>query len=107
MGLRRVQVADRRMPAEHRSPDLVLGRQGTLLGLLGRLRDRPGTFLRGWNMTEKPTQTVTITLAAYESLVRDRKMLRHLEANGVDNWEGYSSPFVDKEDEEDDDAMVA
>lgn len=38
----------------------------------------------------KPEQTVTISKADYEQLLRERYILRALEAAGVDNWEGYA-----------------
>lgn len=36
------------------------------------------------------TDKVTISEAEYKSLVLDSVILQHLEANGVDNWIGYS-----------------
>lgn len=50
---------------------------------------------------EMSTQ-VTISKAEYDNLIQDQKFLRHLEANGVDNWEGYSHP--DNEEDEDESA---
>lgn len=34
--------------------------------------------------------TVEISREEYESLLRDSAFLQELEADGVDNWEGYS-----------------
>jgi len=34
-------------------------------------------------------EMVEITKKEYESLLKDRKWLRALEAAGVDNWEGH------------------
>lgn len=36
-----------------------------------------------------PSTDITITKEQYESFLEDEKMLRALEAAGVDNWEGY------------------
>jgi hypothetical protein len=46
--------------------------------------------------------TVTISRKEYESLKEDAALLAHLEANGVNNWEGYSHPSWDDEDDDDD-----
>lgn len=43
---------------------------------------------------------VQITEKEYNKLKESDRILRALEAAGVDNWEGYSSAFQD-EDEED------
>lgn len=40
-------------------------------------------------MSETNEQTITITKAEYNSLVKDSLLLGFLEENGVDNWEGY------------------
>jgi len=34
-------------------------------------------------------ETITITKAEYDDLVRDQKFLNCLRRAGVDNWEGY------------------
>ncbi|SKA18003.1 hypothetical protein SAMN02745126_04016 [Enhydrobacter aerosaccus] len=44
-------------------------------------------------------ETVEITKAEYERLLRSRKRLRCLEAAGVFNWEGYGEA-IQLEDEE-------
>lgn len=49
-----------------------------------------------------PDETVIVvhlTLKQYKCLLDDSVMLRHLEANGVDNWEGYSRPSKVEEDD--------
>jgi hypothetical protein len=45
--------------------------------------------------------SITIPLALYNSLCKDQKQLRNLEARGVDNWEGYSNVDWEEEDGED------
>lgn len=35
------------------------------------------------------TDTVTISRAKHEQLLKDQQFLRALQAAGVDNWEGY------------------
>ncbi len=50
--------------------------------------------------TKSDTEMVTITRARYESLFEDARLLAHLEVNGVDNWEGYSYPDKEEEDED-------
>lgn len=50
------------------------------------------------NATSEPA-LVTITKERYTSLLEDEAQLRHLEALGVDNWEGYSSYTDEDEDE--------
>lgn len=42
---------------------------------------------------------ITIPLADYNDLVEAANFLNHLHTNGVDNWEGYTSP-PDDEDED-------
>lgn len=49
------------------------------------------------------SETVTISRNEYDRLLKDSKFLAHLEANGVDNWEGYAWPDTDDDDEEGDD----
>lgn len=49
-------------------------------------------------MTE---EMVTVRKTYLERLVADSRQLHHLEAAGVDNWEGYTS--IDDEDEEEED----
>jgi hypothetical protein len=44
---------------------------------------------------------ITITDAEYARLLDDSHQLAHLEAMGVDNWDGYS--YYKDEDEEDED----
>ena len=46
------------------------------------------------------SETVTITRKEYEGLIEDSRFLDHLIANGVDNWEGYSRPSDEDEDED-------
>ena len=43
---------------------------------------------------------ITIPEAEYKRLKADSDQLAHLEANGVDNWEGYSRCGGDEEDED-------
>jgi hypothetical protein len=45
-------------------------------------------------------ETVTILRSEYDHLIEDSQFLKHLHANGVDNWEGYTHPD-DDEDEDD------
>lgn len=47
------------------------------------------------------TDTITITLKEYNSLLEDSALLAALEAAGVDNWEGYSDAVnaIDEEEE--------
>jgi hypothetical protein len=49
-------------------------------------------------------EMITIKKSLYEKLLRDSKQLSHLNAAGVDNWEGYSyyssEEDIDEEDEE-------
>jgi len=44
-------------------------------------------------------ERITISKKLYESLLKDRKTLRALEAAGVDNWEGYSEAFPSEDEE--------
>lgn len=44
---------------------------------------------------------ITITDAEYARLLDDSAQLAHLEAMGVDNWDGYS--YYKDEDEEEED----
>ncbi len=52
------------------------------------------------------TKMVTISKTTYDELIRDSKILRALEAGGVDNWEWYSESlkdaglYVDEDDED-------
>jgi glutamine synthetase adenylyltransferase len=39
---------------------------------------------------KKMTEMITITKEQYEELAEAYNFLQHLEAWGVDNWEGYS-----------------
>ena len=48
-------------------------------------------------MTE---DTITITLAEYNSLLHDQRKLTCLEGAGVDNWDGYDSAMDMLEEEE-------
>lgn len=43
-------------------------------------------------------ESVTIFASEYDSLLKASNQLDHLEANGVDNWEGYT--VFDEEEEE-------
>ena len=45
------------------------------------------------------TVTITFTLKEYEDLVYDRRVLRALEASGVDNWEGYEDAMSELSEE--------
>lgn len=45
-----------------------------------------------------PDDTITITRQQYFNLRLADLVLAHLEAEGVDNWQGYSYP-VEEEDE--------
>jgi hypothetical protein len=36
----------------------------------------------------------------WQRLRKEIELLRHIQANGVDNWEGYSSPPYKEEDDE-------
>lgn len=45
-------------------------------------------------------ETVTISKAEYQSLVRDSSVLNALEAMGVDNWQGYGDAMAYLEEEE-------
>jgi len=36
-----------------------------------------------------PVETITITRAEYTQLLADQRLLRALQAAGVDNWDGY------------------
>lgn len=45
-------------------------------------------------------ETVTIPKKRYESLLWSEKVLRFLEANGVDNWEGYRLPPIEGEEDD-------
>jgi hypothetical protein len=45
---------------------------------------------------------IQISLEEYEGLQEAAKQLAHLEALGVDNWEGYSYYAEDEDEEEDD-----
>jgi hypothetical protein len=47
--------------------------------------------------------TVTISKRNYERLCADSDTLARLEANGVDNWDGYSLGLEDEEDDLDED----
>lgn len=42
-------------------------------------------------------EMIEITKKEYDRLLADSRQLAHLEANGVDNWEGYSRPSDDEE----------
>lgn len=44
---------------------------------------------------------ITITDAEYARLLDDSNQLAHLEAMGVDNWDGYSYHKDEEEDEDD------
>lgn len=46
-------------------------------------------------------ETVTILRSEYDHLIEDSQFLEHLHANGVDNWEGYTRPYDDEDDEDD------
>lgn len=43
-------------------------------------------------------ETITISVKLYEELLADSRLLAHLHAAGVDNWDGYSCPDFDDED---------
>ena len=40
-------------------------------------------------------ETVTIALREYQQLLEDQKVLRALQAGGVDNWEWYDASLED------------
>lgn len=48
---------------------------------------------------DNEVEKITITKKRYLTLLESEKLLSHLEANGVDNWEGYSHPDDDNEEE--------
>lgn len=50
---------------------------------------------------ETTEETVTIPKRVYEILVRQQKFLQCLEAEGVDNWEGYSRAYREAYPEDD------
>lgn len=54
------------------------------------------------NMTVLPDM-ITITRKKYDSLMADRKLLRALEAGGVDNWEWYGEATRGLFDDDNDD----
>ena len=45
-------------------------------------------------MADVKDETVTITVEEYNSLKKDRAILRALEAGGVDNWEWYEDSLA-------------
>jgi len=47
-------------------------------------------------------KTITILKSEYDSLVRDAKFLNALQANGVDNWDGYDYAVEEAFPEDDD-----
>lgn len=53
----------------------------------------------GPSWDKKAVTTITIDLLEYNRLRADARLLAHLEANGVDNWEGYSSPGSEDDEE--------
>ena len=57
-------------------------------------------------MTVENTEvkTITITLEYFHALIDDSNQLAHLEANGVDNWGGYSRYESEEENEDLDEA---
>lgn len=46
-------------------------------------------------------KTVTITIAEYEMLKYDQKVLNALYAGGVDNWEWYGEALSELNEEDD------
>ena len=52
-------------------------------------------------MENEGQKDITISMALYRRLIADQKFLRHLEALGVDNWEGYCGMGSDDDEEED------
>jgi len=44
-------------------------------------------------------ETITVNKRYYEELVRDARKLALLEANGVDNWDGYECIFEDDDED--------
>lgn len=42
-------------------------------------------------LNSEKEEMVTITKKLYNQLTRDARILRALEAGGVDNWEGYEA----------------
>jgi hypothetical protein len=49
------------------------------------------------NTTTEP-EMITITKTEYNNLIAAQKLLDALEANGVDNWEGYYDSIQDAND---------
>ena len=47
-------------------------------------------------LTDKE-ETITITLKRYKELVEAENQLQHLQAKGVDNWEGYTYYGTDED----------
>ena len=45
-------------------------------------------------MADAKDETITITVKEYNSLERDRTILRALEAGGVDNWQWYEDSLA-------------
>lgn len=50
-------------------------------------------------MEDEGQKDITISMALYRRLITDQKFLRHLEALGVDNWEGYQGMGEDEDEE--------
>ena len=44
-------------------------------------------------------ETITISRSFYEKLLNDSELLAHLHAAGVDNWDGYTVPFDDENED--------
>lgn len=56
-------------------------------------------------MSEKPDDsTVTVSKEWLSTLYRSHRFLQHLEAAGVDNWDGYGYARVAMREEEEEDA---
>ena len=45
-------------------------------------------------------EMITVSRKEYDQLIEDSIFLEHLHANGVDNWEGYSRPDDESEDDD-------
>lgn len=52
-------------------------------------------------MKEKKDEVI-LSIEEYRYLFKRNELLSHLEANGVDNWEGYSVPENEEDEEEND-----
>lgn len=58
-------------------------------------------YITEFNEGAAMSDTVTISKKEYDELIEDQTQLRHLEANGVDNWDNYSHYTWDQDSDED------